>query len=107
MPNPSKRNGGRIEQEVVRLHLGAGIPAERIPLSGASGGLFSGDIVIGEGVPLVSGGSEGQERRSELQTLEGWLGDHDLLFLRRDLAKPLVVLGWGSIRKTNDAKSPP
>ena len=26
--------------------------------------------------------------------LEAWLGDHDMLFLRRNCQRPLVVLPW-------------
>ena len=28
------------------------------------------------------------------KTLERWLGDNDLLFLRRDRSTPLVVMPW-------------
>ena len=29
-------------------------------------------------------------------TLERWLGEHDMLFLRRDRAQPMVLLPWGT-----------
>lgn len=42
----SRRKGGRIERELVRLHAETGVHAERVPLSGAAGGSFGGDIRV-------------------------------------------------------------
>ena len=36
--------GNRVEREIVRLHSDIGVEAARVPLSGAAGGRFSGDI---------------------------------------------------------------
>jgi len=47
MPHSSKRKGNRIEREIVQRHRDAGIPAERVPLSGATGGTYSGDLRVG------------------------------------------------------------
>jgi len=91
MAHPSKRKGSRIEQELVRRHQAAGIQAERVPLSGAAGGAFSGDLRIAGGlvaeVKARAGGAG-------FRTLERWLSDKDLLFLRRDYAEPLVLMPW-------------
>jgi Holliday junction resolvase len=38
MARMSRDKGQRIERELVHLHLDAGIPASRVPLSGAAGG---------------------------------------------------------------------
>src|SRR4051812_36685046 len=38
MARMSRTKGQRIERELVHLHLDAGIPASRVPLSGAAGG---------------------------------------------------------------------
>ena len=32
-------------------------------------------------------------------TIERWLGDNDLLFMRRDRAEPLVVMPWGFYKR--------
>jgi Holliday junction resolvase len=69
----SRDKGARIEREIVRLHLELGVKAERAPLSGAAH--YRGN---GEGFAL----------------LERWLGDADMLFLRRNRAEPLVVVPW-------------
>jgi len=86
----SRRKGGRIERELVNLHRDAGIDAQRVPLSGATGGAFSGDIRVGELVGEVKARASGEG----FKTLERWLGKQDMLFLRRDRAAPLVVLPW-------------
>ena len=91
MGRMSRRKGQRIENELVHLHHECGIPAERVPLSGAQGGSFSGDLVIdGRYRAEVKARGDG----AGFRTLERWLGDHDLLFLRRDRQRPLVVMEW-------------
>ena len=87
----SKRKGYRIEAELVQRHQAAGIDAERVPLSGAAGGSHSGDLVVkGRYRAEVKARANG----SGFKTLEGWLGDNQLLFLRRDRAEPLVCMPW-------------
>lgn len=91
MSRHSRDKGARIEREIVNLHRSAGISAERVPLSGAAGGQFIGDLVIdGLGRAEVKARAGG----AGFALLERWLSDHDGLFLRRDRAKPLVVLPW-------------
>ena len=97
MGKASRDKGNRAEREIVNRHKAMGVHAQRVPLSGAVGGAYSGDVDIyvdgGEEAPLVS---EVKARKSGagFKTLEGWLGDNDLLFLRRDGQDPLVVLPW-------------
>ncbi len=47
MPHPSKRKGTRLERDLVHRHSAAGIDCEPVPLSGAVGGSYSGDLRIG------------------------------------------------------------
>jgi Holliday junction resolvase len=54
----SRDKGNRAERHLVHLLQGAGFAAERIPLSGAAGGRFSGDV----SVPLL-----GVDRRVEVK----------------------------------------
>jgi hypothetical protein len=75
---------------LVKLLQGHGFAAERIPLSGAAGGKFTGDL----SVPLL-----GIDRRVEVKVRGGgfkeiyrWLVDRDLLVIRADRQKPLVVV---------------
>ena len=89
MGRMSKCKGDRIEREIVNLLKEAGIHAERVPLSGAVSGSFSGDIVIdGQYRAEVKARASG----SGFTTIERWKGDHDVLFLRQDHRNPLVVL---------------
>ena len=88
--HPSKDKGNRVEREIVKRHLAAGIEAERVPLSGAVGGSFGGDVRVGDLRAEVKARASGEGFR----LLERWLGDNDLLFLRRDRAEPLVVMEW-------------
>jgi hypothetical protein len=90
MVNPAKIKGDRIERQIVYLHEEMGIPAQRVPLSGAAGGRFTGDVWIGDMKAEVKARAGG----NGFKTLERWLGSNDLLFLRRDRQKPMVVLPW-------------
>ena len=93
-----RRKGDHIERELVERHRALGVHAERYPLSGAS--RFRGsshDIDIypfgNNEAPLVA---ESKARRSGggFMQLERWLGECDILFLRRDHSDPLVLLPW-------------
>ena len=46
MGRRSTSKGTRIEREMVNMLRAAGIEAERVPLSGVAGGMFSGDLII-------------------------------------------------------------
>ena len=82
--------GNRAERVIVRLLQEAGLAAERVPLSGAAHGRFSGDI----SVPLL-----GVDRRVEVKVradgfreIYKWIDGADLLILRADYRMPLVVM---------------
>lgn len=108
MGRMSRDKGGRIEREIVHLHKGIGVHAERVPLSGAAGGRFSGDVDVypfgADSPPLVSE-VKARANGAGFKTLEGWLGDNDLMFLRRDKAAPLVVLPWSTWERVAKAIS--
>jgi len=85
-----RQKGNRVERLLVQLHLEAGIPAKRVPLSGAMAG-YKGDIRVGESlVAEVKARAHGEG----FATLARWLGENDLLFLKRNLRQPIVVLEW-------------
>jgi Holliday junction resolvase len=93
-----RRKGDRCERELVERHKTLGVHAERYPLSGASRFRGSGhDLDIyafgREEAPLVA---ESKARRNGggFVQLEKWLGEFDLLFLRRNHADPMIVLPW-------------
>lgn len=87
----SRRKGGRIEREIVHRHEELGITCRRRQAAGHARGhddpdLLIGDALVAEVKARASGGG--------FKTMERWLGDDDLLFLRRDNADPLVLMPW-------------
>jgi len=88
----SRDKGARIERELVHLHQDAGIPASRVPLSGAAGGAYSGDLRVCDLVAEVKGRKDG----NGFTMLERWLGGHHMLFLKRDRQRPMVLLPWST-----------
>ena len=94
----SRDKGTRIEREFVDRHRTIGVHAERYPLSGASRFRGSGHDVdiyaFGKGeAPLVAE-VKSRANGEGFTTLEKWLGEFDVLFLRRNNADPLTVIPW-------------
>jgi hypothetical protein len=94
MGKKSRDKGGRCEREIVNLCKEMGLAAHRVPLSGAVAG-YKGDIIVGDFRCEVKGRGKGQG----FATIERWLGDFDVLFLRRDRSSPLVLLPWSTWEK--------
>lgn len=81
---------------MARLHE-AGIGAERVPLSGASGGSFAGDV----SVPImgVDRRFEAKCRADGFRELYKWIEGHHGLFLKADRRGGLVVLRLEDFRR--------
>jgi hypothetical protein len=86
----SRDKGNRAERAIVRFLQEKGFAAERIPLSGAAGGSFVGDISIPVGG--VDRVAEVKCRARGFRELYRWLEGRDFLVLRADRSEPLVVL---------------
>jgi Holliday junction resolvase len=88
MGRTSQRKGGRIERELVQLHKDIGVHAERYPLSGATHFRGAGhDIDIyarGKGEAPFVAEVKARKNGAGFTTLESWLGEYDLLFLKRN-----------------------
>ncbi len=91
MPNRQKHKGNRVENQMVKLLLDADIPAQKVPLSGQVGGLFSGDIRIAESYTAEV---KARKNGEGFATIQKWLGENDFLFLKQDRKPPLVVMTW-------------
>lgn len=98
MSKMERDKGVRIEREIVDAHKRIGIHAERYPLSGAS--RFRGQ---GHDIDIYALGKDEAPLVAEVKAradgagfamLERWLGEYDVLFLRRDRQEPMVVLPW-------------
>jgi Holliday junction resolvase len=84
-----KRKGVRVEREIVQLLCELGLPCVRVPLSGAIGGAWSGDIHLelhGQTFTIEV------KARREFRPLQLWLARADLLLLKADRQPPLAVL---------------
>ena len=86
MGKKSKDKGYRLEHELVEKLKELGIQAERIPLSGAGGGSFIGDLIVEGKIAEVKG------RKDGFKNLYKWLEGRDILFIRADRKEWLVVV---------------
>lgn len=90
MGKASRDKGARHERMLVNLLQAEGFAAERVPLSGAAGGSYAGDIsvpVLGDDWTL-----EAKVRSHGFAQLYGWLGANHALIVKADRSEPLVVL---------------
>jgi hypothetical protein len=86
----SRDKGNRVERAIVKYLQERGFAAERIPLSGAAGGSYIGDLTVPVlGVDRVV---EVKARANGFRELYGWLTDRDILIVRADRREPLVIL---------------
>jgi hypothetical protein len=89
----AKAKGTRLEAQVVKDLLAAGLAAHRQPGSG----IYSG---FPHDVQLELGGKryicECKARKDSFRTLDGWLGAADLLVVRNDRSDPRVYMTWGT-----------
>jgi Holliday junction resolvase len=86
----SRRKGARTERSIVNALQAKGIAAVRVPLSGAVGGRFAGDIVL-----LLMGRDlcvEVKARADGFRELYCWLNGRDVLVVKADRKEPLVIV---------------
>ena len=87
----ARTKGQSFEREVVNWHKDRNVEAERIPLSGAVKGNYSGVLKIGPQQALLA---ECKRRARAWQDLYDALDqdNSDMLFIRKDRERTLVVL---------------
>ena len=85
-----RHKGARTERSIVNALKANGIAAARVPLSGAVGGRFTGDIVL----PLMGRDLcvEVKARADGFRELYIWLNQRDVLIVKADRQEPLVVV---------------
>ncbi|MCX7796181.1 MAG: hypothetical protein N2380_06650 [bacterium] len=81
----SRRKGYRLERELKERLEELGYLVERVPLSGASGGSFSGDLIVNGKRAEVKGRAEG------FKSIYRWLEGRDILFIRADRREWLII----------------
>ena len=86
----SRSKGARTERSIVNALRASGIAAVRVPLSGAAGGRFAGDILL----PVMGRDLcvEVKARAAGFRELYSWLTNRDVLIVKADRQEPLVVL---------------
>jgi Holliday junction resolvase len=86
----SREKGNRTERALVRFLQEHGFGAERVPLSGAAGGSYLGDLTV----PLlgVDRVVEVKARADGFRELYKWLEQRDVLVVKADRREPLVIL---------------
>lgn len=94
----NKRKGSRVERQIVHLHRDAGYTAKRVPLSGAAEG-FKGDVLVDLPDGILQAEIKARKRGSGFTTIDGWLGDNDILFLKRDQRRPAVYMNWATYER--------
>lgn len=90
MTHPSKRKGSNGEREFIK-EWGGG---KKIPLSGALGGEWIGDVEIPE-----LGRGEIKRRKDGFKQLYAWLEGKDFLAVRADRREWLVVMRMERLRE--------
>jgi hypothetical protein len=100
MSSKAKRKGYAAEIWLRDKHLQQGIPCERVPLSGLMGGKYDGDLAI----PNVeqrefSIESKARKNGTGFKTLETWMQDKQIMFLKRNHQNPLVVMDFDTYMK--------
>lgn len=86
----SRNKGARVERGVVHAFQESGLAAERVPLSGAMQGKFSGDVWCPvRGIDQVF---EVKCRADGFKQIYEWLSGHYGLVIKRDRDEPLVVI---------------
>lgn len=82
-----RQKGDRLEREVVKALIEAGIKAKRVPLSGSVNG-YPGDVLA----TLPGLGETVLECKSrKASTLYSWLEGRDGLIVKGDRKEPLIV----------------
>lgn len=98
MPSASKNKGARVEREMVAKHIELGVHAQRIDARlGQFGADKSHDIDVyarGKDAAPLCGEVKARKNGEGFATLERWLGENDMLFLKRNNAEPMVVVPW-------------
>ena len=95
MGKSQRDKGQRREREIVHHWTGRGVKCARVPLSGAAGGDYAGDIDIyafgRDEAPLI-GEVKARGTGAGFKTIKKWLGSNDMLILHEDHSARLYLI---------------
>lgn len=95
MGKSQREKGARREREVVNYWKSEGFKCARVPLSGAAGGDYTGDVDLyaygPDDAPLV-GEVKARANGSGFKTISKWIGFNQFLVLHEDQMPRLYVL---------------
>ena len=105
MTNTARNKGTRIEREIAKDLTKLGVPTRRVIGSGAHGKIderLKGDLQIGthgthSAEWLLTGEVKARKSGEGFAVLERWLGDNDLLLLRRNNCEPYAFMPWNTL----------
>jgi len=89
MGKPSRDKGNRVEREIVNACLDANIQAERVPLSGAAGGSYTGDMILCDKFRCEI---KARKDGSGFRLLYKWKAGNDILIVKQDRSSPLFIM---------------
>lgn len=89
MGKPSRDKGNRVERSIVNACLDANIQAERVPLSGASGGSYTGDMILCDKFRCEI---KARKDGSGFKLLYKWKAGNDILIVKQDRSSPLFIM---------------
>ena len=95
MGKSQRDKGARREREVVNHWIARGIKAARVPLSGACGGDYAGDLdlyAFGKDEAPLIGEVKARATGGGFRTITKWLATNDFLVLHEDHSERLYVL---------------
>jgi Holliday junction resolvase len=100
----SRDKGARTERGIVHALQANGFAATRVPLSGAVGGRFAGDVVM----PLMGRDLcvEVKARAEGFRELYSWLDNRDVLIVKADRQEALVVVRLSLAAEISKAADP-
>ena len=84
----SRAKGARTERGIVHALQANGIAAVRVPLSGAVGGRFAGDVLL----PFMGRDFCVEVKARADGFRELWLDQRDVLIVKADRQEPLVIV---------------
>ncbi len=95
MGKSQRDKGARNERAVVNYWREQGVKADRVPLSGAVGGEYAGDVDLyafgADNAPLI-GEVKARGNGGGFKTITKWLGYSDFLVLHEDKQARLYVV---------------